>query len=301
MIETLLQMLMQIPGPAFIWYFAGLAIIGIVLAWLWARADGSTQYPLPELTRFDPIAIAALRGGTNSVIRTIIFSLWDRKMVEIRDDGKDAQISTLKHSTDAKLDPVEKEIYQALQAPTKAGDIFQDTNLLLKIETYLRPIYDKLENLHLARTENDRSRIWLIFGSFLLVIVGVGGTKLYLGLTYGRPVLFLIILIIVSVNVLYSALNPKGIPTALGRQYLQRLEEHFGWLRESIKERRTQEGIDPAFALAVFGIGVFGSSALYQPFSKAFPANSAGSGGCGGGCGGGGCGGGCGGCGGCGG
>jgi len=216
MIETMWQTLIQIPGPAFLWYFAGLSVICIVLAWLWARADGSTQYPLPELTRFDPVAIAALRGGTNSVIRTIIFSLWKRNLVEIRDDGKETEITTLKHWTDAKLEPVEKEIYQALQVPTKAGDLFQDKNLLLNLEIYLGPIYEKLENLHLARTENERSRIWWIFGSFLLVIVGVGGTKLYLGLIYGHPVFFLIILLFVSVIVLYTVLDPKAIPTASG-------------------------------------------------------------------------------------
>lgn len=301
MIETLLQMLQQIPGSTFLWYFAGFSVICILLARLWARADGSTQYPLPEPTRFDPIAIAALRGGTNSVIRTIIFSLWDRNLIKIRGNGKDAKITTLKHCKDTKLDLVEKEIYHALQVTTKPGDLFHDTSLLLKIETYLRPIYEKLENQHIARTEKDRSRIWWIFGSFMLVIVSVGGTKLYLGLTYGRPVLFLIILLIISVIVLYAALSPKATPTTLGWQYLQSLEEHFGWLRESIKQTRTPEGIDPAFALAVFGIGVLGPSDLYKPFNKAFPSNKAGSGGCSGGCGGGYSGGGCSGGGGCGG
>jgi uncharacterized protein (TIGR04222 family) len=180
---------------------------------------------------------------------------------------------------------------------------------LWRIEAHLKPIYAELENLHLARTEADRSRIWRIFKLLALVIVGIGGIKLYFGFIHSRPVGFLIILLIGSVIALYAALNPNRISTALGQRYLKALGEHFDWLKESIKETRTPAGIDTAFAVAIFGISILGASTLYDPFNKAFSPGKAGSGGCGGGYwggysgdgGGDGGGGGCGGCGGCGG
>jgi hypothetical protein len=42
----------QIPWPTFLIYYIGLVIGCIVLGWLFVNADGSTAYPLPNLTRF---------------------------------------------------------------------------------------------------------------------------------------------------------------------------------------------------------------------------------------------------------
>jgi uncharacterized protein (TIGR04222 family) len=65
----------------------------IAICWLWANADGSTKYPLPELTRLDSIAIAALRGGRALVIQTAVFRLWDRKLIDISGEGSNAVIT----------------------------------------------------------------------------------------------------------------------------------------------------------------------------------------------------------------
>jgi hypothetical protein len=135
-------------------------------------------------------------------------------------------------------------------------------------------------------------------------MAAVGGTKLYLGITRGRPVLFLVALLTLSLIGLFRLVKPWAISTRLGRRYLWRLGEHFDWLKESVRSGRIQEGIDPAFGAAIFGIGIVGSSLLIgQFFSPSKPSWWSGpggwSGGCGAsaGCGGGGCGG-CGGCGG---
>lgn len=93
MIETFLEMLMKIPGSIFLWYFAGLSIVCIVIGWLWKNVDGSIRYLFPELTRFD--TIAALREGMNATIRTAIFSLWNKKLVNLRNDGNDTEIFAL--------------------------------------------------------------------------------------------------------------------------------------------------------------------------------------------------------------
>lgn len=301
MIETLLNAIIYIPGPTFLLYFIGLSTICIKLGWLWANADGSTQHPLPEPTRFDPIAIAALRNGTNSVIRTVIFSLWNNKMIDFKGEGKDTTVESMQSHQEARLGTIEKEIYNFVKTPRKISDLFQDSDLKQNVEMHLRPIYEKLENSHLVRTELDRSRTWKAITLTAFVITGVGVTKLYFGIKYGHPVLFLIILLIISLIALYIALKPGAIPSRLGRLYLKELEGHFGWLKE---DTYNPKGIDPAFAIAIFGIGALSASPIYNPFNKAFPASKSG-GGCGGGCGGGGGdggeGGGCGGCGGCGG
>lgn len=282
MIEELFQILVQIPGPNFLWYFAGISIVCIVIGWKWKNADGSTQYDLPELTKFDPIAIAALRDGTNAVIRTALFSLWNKNLVGFRNEGKDTEIFTLELKFGTKLGNIEDDIYRAVRAPTETSHIFGDNNLKLRIEAYLQPIYTEMENLRLARTKDDRKRIWRIFMVLAPVIAAVGGAKLYLDISHGKPVVFLIMLIAGTLIVLYASLSPNSHPTALGKRYLKALKEHFGWLGEAIKETRAPQGIDPAFAIAIFGIGIIETSNLHGPFKKAFVSAA----GCGGGCGG---------------
>lgn len=315
MFETIFEMLVQIPGQTFLLYFAVIAVVCIILGWLWANDDGSTAYQLPELTRFDPVAIATLRGGVNSVIRTAVFSLWNKKLVEFKEEEKDTTIKAVNSYEGTKLGTIEKEIYDFVRTSASTRVLFEDNDLKEKIEMHLRPVKAELENLHLVRTAEDRVRTWKAAITMSFIIIATGGTKLYLGITHGRPVGLLILSLIVSVIALYVVLNPGAIPTRLGRRYLEELEGHFDWLKESIKDTRSPEGIDPSLAIAIFGIGILGASTMYDPFNKAFPADKAGSGGCGGGCGGyyggdtgggggcsgGGCGGGCGGCGGCGG
>ena len=328
----MIEMLLQIPGPTFLLYFIGLSIICIVLGRLWVNADGSTQYPLPELTRFDSVTIAALRGSWTSVIRTAVFSLWSRDLIEIKGEGRDTEIKSVL-ALGKTSGPIEEEIFQFLQYTRKPHDLFigekryvsklefnekddfeiiKETSLLSRIRQHLENIYSELEQLYLIRSGSDRSRAWMITMLMFFVIGSVGGAKLYLGITHNRPAGFLAVLLIISLIVLLVILKPWSILTKLGRNYIKALEEHFLWLKESVKLERIPEGIDPAFYIAIFGVGILAGTSLYGLFGKAFPSSKARGGffggGCGcffvGGCGGGGCGGGgCGGggCGGCGG
>jgi uncharacterized protein (TIGR04222 family) len=324
----MIEEFVQIPGPTFLLLFAGLALATIAICWLWANADGSTKYPLPELTRLDSIAIAALRGGRALVIQTAVFRLWDRKLIDISGEGSNAEITIQGQSQQKPSGAVESEIYQFVQSPKKPGDIFRDAELRERIKEHLEPIQKELEQLHLARAKSDRMRVWMITALAYFILLSVGGNKLLLGIARGRPVIFLVLLLIASAIAVFIILKPTAIPTSLGRRYLKEMEQHFGWVKESVErythdssgqvqvEKSVPEGIDPSLAVAIFGVGALAGYSIYQPYRDVFsPEKQGGStwlggiwyGGCGGwggGCGGGGCGGGgCGGggCGGCGG
>ncbi len=303
----MLDILVQIPGPIFLVLFTGLSVVCIFIGWLWVNADGSTQYPLPELTRFDPLTLAALRGGRNAVMRTAVFSLLERNLVQFQGKSRNVEIQGMPSDQKPRTG-IEKEVYQFVQTPRRSRDLFLNADLRRRIEPHLAAIYRELEQLHLIRTGSDRLWAWLGTLVMFLVIAGVGGTKLILGLTRGRPVLFLVILLIVSFIFLFSVAKPWSLSSRLGCRYLKKLGKQFGWLKETVKQRESSEGIDPAFGVAIFGAGILAGSTFYTSYGEAFARSSSGSsGGCGGGCGGGGCGdggcggGGCGGCGGCGG
>ena len=279
-----------IPWPTFLIYFFGLVIGCIILGWLFVKFDGSTAYPLPNLTRFNSIDIAALRGGSAAVVRTVVFSLWRRNLIEIEGEGRDTEIESVS-SKKSVLSPIEKLIYQYALTQKKTHNLLEDAGLRSQVERHLEPLYIEFEDLHLIRSHRDQLRAWIVAFTLSVVIAAVGGAKVYLKIFHSRPFVSLIIFLIASIIILISVLKPgKEAPTRLGRRYLKELEKNFGWVQESLKSGKTPEGIDPAFAIAVFGVGALAGVSLYGPFTQAFPADKSSSGwssgGCGGGCGG---------------
>lgn len=309
----LLGLLAQVPGPTFLLFFAGFSIACIAIGWWLVNADGFTNSPLPQPAHFDPLTAAVLRGGWKAVIETTLFDLWKKKLIDIKSGvGLDFYLGTNieKHTFEVQsaqknnktLTPIEKEIHQFLQTSKKTDELFHDIDLKIKIDGYLAPVYSELKQLGLIRTEEDCSRAMWITTIIAITMAIVGGAKLYLGITRGRPVIFLILLLGAAIFALFTALKPTATLTRRGRNYLSSLEEHFD----------SAKAFDPTSALAILGIGALSAYTPYAPFYDAFAGatgkkkeeqkngSSSYSGGCGGGSSDGG-GGGCGGCGGCGG
>lgn len=308
----LLGLLAQVPGPTFLLFFAGFSIACIAIGWWLVNADSFASNPLPEPAHFDPVAIAALRGGWRAVVETALFDLWKKKLIDIKEGiSQDFYLGTnietqifevqSAQKNNKTLTPIEKEIYQFLQSSKKTEDLFHDIDLKIKIEGYLAPVYSELKQLGLIRTEEDMTRAMWIATITAIIMAIVGGAKLYLGITRGRPVIFLILLLGASIFALFTTIKPTATLTRRGRRYLGTIEKQFDMAK----------AFDPTSALAILGIGVLSTYTPYTPFYDAF-AGAAGrkkedqknggssySGGCGGGSSDGG-GGGCGGCGGCG-
>lgn len=62
---------------------------------------------------------------------------------------------------------------------------------------------------------------------------------------------FLVILLIASLAILFVAIQPQKRTNQLGRRYLKELEGHFAWLQSAGNLDRNNEGIDPAFSIAI--------------------------------------------------
>lgn len=197
---------------------------------------------------------------------------------------------------------IERGIYQFLKERREIKYIFWNTALKTHVKKHLEPIHRELEQFHLMRTKLERSRAWksTIFIAILIAVVGItricllvtvaGGGKFYPGTPRGASVFFLIFVLIGLIITLLIVLTPWSSLTQLGKRYIQTLEDHFGWVEKSIKANETPEGVDPTFAIAIFGIGILAGTNLYGTFGQAFLTKSVGQSGAGGG--------GCGGCGG---
>jgi uncharacterized protein (TIGR04222 family) len=301
------DMLIQIPGPVFLKIFMGFSGLCIILAWLQAR-DTTTRYRIPEPTDLNAMEIAALRGGKNAAIRTALFALWNREMLRFEGEAKSTRIRSIP-SQQPRENEIEEAVYQFAQFPRHPDNLFSDPLLNAHVRDHLKPVNEKLGRMRLLRTKEDQKKTWQAFWAAFLAIAALGGTKFFLGLQRGKPVGFLIALLVVSFIALMVILKPtRGTrPTKLGRRYLKSLRKHFNWLKDSITQGQTGEGMHLDMGIAVFGTGMLAGLPFYSSFIEAFPLHTASQsfgirddgggadsgGGCGdgGGCGGGGCGG----------
>jgi len=297
----MIDMLISIPGPQFLMLFAGLSFFCILTAWWWANKTDQSDIDLPKSSKFYLLSVALLRGGQNEVIRTVVFDLWSRNMIRITGTGADITIERVPSVHPSTIGgPVHNAIYDFVIVPKKVSELFSDKQLRAVIEKHLDPISENLKRLSLLRNEDDCARALQAFIAAFIIIVGTGGTKMAMGIMRGRPVGFLLILLIISVIVLFIAVKPGMTrPTGLGQRYLKSLKKEFEELKSGIGKNMLPADTSLAFAFAVFGTGILAGADQFKPFSEAFARGTGSSGGCGSGCSGG-CGGG-GGCGGCGG
>ncbi|MCP4702950.1 MAG: TIGR04222 domain-containing membrane protein [Gammaproteobacteria bacterium] len=299
-------MLTQIPGPFFLLIFTVFSVACIIGGRLWANADGSKEYPLPEMIRLNPYEIAALRAGRKGVIQTVLFLLWHRKLIKISGKGRTARIMKGEFRQPT-ANPLEEAVYNfVVRVKRKPGEFFNPSRRSLglhsKIDELLGPVNQTLEELHLRCDKSEMKQAWIAFLVPLGLILGIGCTKIYFGIYYDRPVIFLILLLIVMAVISIKILKPRQT-TQLGRRYQKKLVKNFLWMKSRLQN-------DPAFDVAVFGTTALAGIAFFSLFENASAmtagrgtAGSGFGGGSGGGSGGGGDsssdgGGGCGGCGG---
>jgi len=304
----MLDWLIIIPGPLFLLLYFMVATSAIIFAYI-LNKDGTENLPLPDVTQYDYMPIAVIKGEWKQVLRTAIFSLYQKKIIGIVEKsglfGTKIEIKRLK-SNHVPANPIEEIFYECLEKPMNSKKIYKSNELRDKIIKAIDPIKRELVQDRILKREEDIKKSWVVFYVTLIPVFVLGFTKLVLGITRGKPIVFLFIFIIIFVVVLSFVVYPREKKTKLGIKYLKEMEKYFKWVKDALSKNKNPEGIDPAFGVALFGITIIGATSSYGAYRHAFQkaGDSYTTGGCGGGAGcggGGGCGGGCGGCGGCGG
>jgi uncharacterized protein (TIGR04222 family) len=261
------------------------------------------KYPMPELTYFDPLSIASLRGGKEAVMETAIFSLWNRKLVDIGEVKTPTKGYLIKKVPTRKMFmyPIEYEIYKFTSTSRNYSEILYNPKLSIRLFIPLRKIDVELEDFHLKRSVKHKIKAGIITIVTLAIVIIIGGAKLYLGVSRDKPVGFLMMILMFAVIGLPIGLNLHNKQTKLGSRYLWKLEEHFEWLDKAVRIRSVPKGIDPSYCVAIFGMESLEGASFLDTFRDALtipkPVNSGcsscsscsscgGCGGCGGGCGG---------------
>jgi uncharacterized protein (TIGR04222 family) len=295
----MVEFIRQIPGPLFLAAFLAFSLLCILLMRSLTDADGSTGQAFVEEAGLDPVAVAMLQGGLDSVIRSRVFSLMNLGLVIIEGEKENMRVRAASGARPGGLSGLDMEILAFLSAMRTPEELFRDRGFRARVEAHLVDVRAGLERRQLIRSQSQQARAFRIALFFGALIAALGGLKLYLGITHAKPVVFLVILLLASeVFLLFIFKKGKGL-TRLGRDYLKNLRERFRW---TLKRKKLPQGVDLSFLVALYGAGHLSVNSLYPQYSEAFRRNAAGASGCSGGCGGGGSSdGGSGGCGGCGG
>lgn len=307
--EAYMTWLLQVKGQHFLIVFLVYALMVLMGAYLINRQDGTHNSFLYEREMPDPIAVAVLRGGWQAVVQTVIFQLLERGILEIsRIYSKNSFVCIAR---DEKLTPLEQFIMKSLLTKQSVRGLYRDSEFKKEMENYLKQSTLKLEQLRLFKDEELRRRSSSIFWLSALLLFLMAVPKLYLGLTWGKPVSFLVLLLLIALVALWFIVIKVRL-TTFGKLYWNILKKRFQWAREDFRSGGNDGGLEPAYFVALFGVGVFSGSLFFEDFQRAFGVRSSGggcsgfSGGCSGSSSGGGCSSGCsggggGGCGGCGG
>ncbi|HMO27140.1 MAG TPA: TIGR04222 domain-containing membrane protein [Tepidisphaeraceae bacterium] len=237
--------LFNLTGPEFLKVYILLIVAAIVIAIVVRRLlNVSFARPSAASASLDPISLGLLAGGNRRAMEVAVILLQTKKFIDIEPSGKLKPLAT----THPHLHPLEKRILDLAWEGASRTKLYQSCGSVLR-----RIEHDLSAEGYLTPPETHRSLVlltWAIFGIVLLI----GVIKLFVGVDRGKPVGYLIGLLVLTFvfGWLMSRLLPRRTPT--GNAMLSRATGDVG-------ERRP---IDLDVGLPLTPL-VFTSLALYGP------------------------------------
>lgn len=308
----------DLPGPAFLGVYLAAIVMTCFAAFRAIRSRDTSGWrePPPVPKDLDPYELAYLRGGSNAVIHTALFSLLRRGYVEVIESKKRFGAAEKKlRQADfpppiADLTTLERTLFRACEGGVTPAVLFRKGGKVSDLEVYCEPYRERLEAEELVLPgEVKRAGLptWLAGAGVLLLLAGY---KIAVALAKGRTNVgflitmfpFALLVLAIVVGVAASRRRSKR-----GEGYFLRLRLAFAGLKAPAGAALVDDG-SAVLMVGLFGLATLkgtGDVAFAHLFARATATNGgcgagcgSGCGGGGGGCGGGGCGGGCGGCGG---
>jgi uncharacterized protein (TIGR04222 family) len=275
----LINTIQSIPGTEFISLYAAyaLGIIILLKIILWIK-DDSRNYPAPPESEITPFEIAVLRNGSNlkAILHTILFSLWQNRLITIRDDG--FAFTSPHMDKNQKQSDMERDILQYLTVPRKPDSIIKDPAVLEKLKILLAPVKENLIQKKLVFSDDMIKIFKKTFYVFLIVLLFPAIIKLFLGISRDKPVFFLVVLIIAATVFISSIYKNSTAYTSSGRKYLQELIKRY---KQTIKDGKSAavlpNGVDPVLIAAIFGAGALLAFPQCSLYAQTFNPGRAGS------------------------
>ena len=294
--------ILDLPGPQFL----GVFIPILTVAWILGSIARSRIKPAVNVSTAEPeltsLEVAYLAGGPRLALAALVTSLAQRKAISF--DARTRGVAIVAES-------VASENYYGRRLYTRMG---KDERTLESLEDDADQVFadlpERLKQLGLLVADERR---WIPQATIIGIMgaaLAIGVMKLAIGLSRGRPVSILLVVIGLGVVGLVKLLAHLPERSSWGDDVLKRLRHRSAGLELSTAQRPERLAPnDLALAVALYGpsmISVGPVAVLAQalrpqpPMAKSGPSSTSRSGdcgtsscggSCGGGCGGGGCGG----------
>ena len=275
----MINAIQSIRGPEFIFIYVtyALGVIILLKIILWMK-DDSRGYPAPPESEITPFEIAVLRNGSNlkAILHTVLFSLWQNKFITIREDGFAFVPPHIDKGRG--LSDLEKDILEFLTVPRKPDSIIKDPAILEKLKILLAPVKENLIQKKLILSYEKAKEAKKTFFVFLSILLLPAVIKLFLGIWWNKPVVFLVTLIIMAAIFITIIYKNSTAQTSSGRKYLQELIKRY---KQTIKDGKTSavlpNGVDPVLIAAIFGAGALLAFPQFSLYAQTFNPGNAGS------------------------
>lgn len=313
----MIEKLISIPGPDFLIIYSVYAGIIIFLIKVIAKQDYTSSKDIPEVTKLEPLDLALLRNGIKGAINTSLYNLVKKGALKITSHKKSVRLT--QKNGNVKFNPLEKALFKFANPPKYYKEFFRPRTIK-SFDQIVLPNKNRLKKQKLVPDHKVKRQYTIKVLLGLILLLGLGGLKLYAGIINEKSILFLVILMFISTIALLMVTKPFKVKTsALGNKVVRNAKQRFGGLRGSGYGHHAHNDNfdnDMLYGVAAFGIGAFAGSEISEHLGDSVHLDDSSSffsfgngcagcgnsdtdsgGGCSSGCSGG-CGGGCGGCGG---
>jgi uncharacterized protein (TIGR04222 family) len=240
-----------ISGPTFLlaYFVLGLAVVVAAVRMRRALTGDAPQRPFGRLDE-RPYDVAFLNGGADLALTAALSAM--HRSGTIGTAGRGVVVATSR--PDARADELERAVHHAAATAVPRGRL----SAAGAVASALHRIEQRLVAAGLLLSAERRARIRLV-GGWVLVVAALGVVRIVAGVANGRPVGFLIALVLalLVVGLLLVVRVPRR--TRAGDALLRRLAADHHLLAPSM--RPDWEVYGPAGA--ALSIGVFGVSALW--------------------------------------
>src|SRR5262245_19346846 len=206
----------DLPGPQFLGVYATLLVAGIgAVVMIRSRLRGPAVEANMKSLDLQPVEVALLADGEEHAVRTALAGLAHRELIVIEPATR-----SIKATGNAPADAGSAELRLHSMLGTSA-DTF--TNLIPRAASLLSQPKRRLQSSGLLLESADRWKLRLAQASVLGVVLAIGIYKMGIGLQRGRPVMFLLVLCLLTLFVLFLFVGRSPRRTRLGDRALNLL------------------------------------------------------------------------------
>ncbi len=300
---------LDLRGPEFLGLYVVLLGGAMLLAFVvraLATPDGDEVAARPWATRATADELAFLARGKDGLLESALASLvFSGRAVE---DAGQRGFARAGQTVAFDGSPAVQAVFRALPGP---GEFATRRALRSALSPAATALERRLVRAGLAVEKATGLRVGAASTVPLWGVAGLGAAKILVGLSRGRPVAFLVVLVILTVVAAVAFLVRRPFATEAGESLLEHLRAREQRLLEACARPERLDPEQVALAVALFGGTALSALAatlpamvraqLFLAGATRGPAGAGGVSSCGSSCGSSGCGGGGGGCGGCGG